>query len=99
MVTGYSSAILHGHPETTQEFDMFLRRTRRRTPGRLAALQNLESELGLDILAALERGVDFARTRVHPIAADVEPAPDGTSSFEAKTCHGQGSRRVSRLPS
>ena len=78
---------------------MFSRRTRRSTPGSLAALQDLESELALKSLAALEHGVDFARTRDHPIAADVEPAPDGTSSFEAKTCHGQGSRRVSRLPS
>lgn len=78
---------------------MSLRRTRRRTPGRLAALQNLESELGLDILAAPERGLGFARIGDHPIATDVELAPDGTSSFEAAWRHGQGSRRVSRLPS
>ena len=77
---------------------MFLRRTRRSTPGRLAALQDLESELALESLAALERGVDFARTRDHPIATAVELAPDGTSSFVAASCHGQGSRRVSRLP-
>ena len=42
--------MLHRLPDTTQETDMFLRRTRRSTPGRLAALQDLESELALEAL-------------------------------------------------
>ena len=55
--------------------------------------------MALDTRAALERGVDFARIRDHPIATDVELAPDGTSSFRAAWHPRQGSRRVSRLPS
>jgi hypothetical protein len=82
---GKSGAILLGYPGTTQDVDIFPKRSPENGRRIVAALR----KLGFPINAELERGIvagkDFIQIKTGPFDVDLVFAPDGISSFaEAK---------------
>lgn len=80
---GKSAAILLGFPDTTQDVDLFPRRSAGNGRAMVAALRELG--FGLDELqtAEIERGKDFVQIKSGPFDIDLIFAPDGIDGFEA----------------
>src|SRR6266576_5241194 len=86
MFLGKSGAILLGYPGTTQDVDVFPRRTELNGRSIVAALTELGFELDPELAAEIIRGKDFVQIKNGPFDVDLVFAPDGIESFdEAKT--------------
>ena len=79
---GKSGAIFHGYPDTTQDADLFPRKSPENGVRIVAALR----QLGFPIDDRLERelvaGKDFVQIRTGPFDVDLVFAPDGIESFD-----------------
>lgn len=79
---GKSGAILLGYPGTTQDVDIFPRRSPENGGRIVTALR----KIGFDIAAELEReiiaGKDFVQIKTGPFDVDLVFAPDGISNFD-----------------
>jgi hypothetical protein len=79
---GKSGAILYGYPDTTQDADLFPRKSPENGRRIVAALR----DLGFPIDERLERelcsGKDFVQIRSGPFDLDLVFAPDGIETFE-----------------
>ena len=81
---GKSAAILLGFPDTTQDVDVFPRRSNENGRQLTAALR----ELGFDLTAAqaeeIERGKDFVQLKNGPFDLDLVFAPDGIEDLRGR---------------
>jgi hypothetical protein len=79
---GKSGAILLGFPDTTQDADLFVERSRENGHALVAALRELGFGLSDEHAAEIERGKDFVQLKNGPFDLDLVFAPDGIERFE-----------------
>ena len=78
---GKSGAILHGYPDTTQDADLFVEKTRGNGVALVAALRGLGFEIGEQQAADIVTGKDFVQLKNGPFDVDLVFAPDGIERF------------------
>lgn len=78
---GKSGAILLGYPETTQDVDIFLPRSRENAERVLRALRTLGFELDAAATMSILGGSEIVLLKGGPFALDLIHAPDGIESF------------------
>lgn len=78
---GKSGAIILGYPDTTQDVDVFLEKTRENGRAVAGALAEMGFPLGDELRGELERGKDFVQLREGPFDLDLVFAPDGIETF------------------
>jgi hypothetical protein len=82
MFIGKSGAILLGYPSSTQDVDLFPRKTEENGKRIVSSLR----EIGFDITQEIEReiiqGKDFVQIKTGPFDLDLIFAPDGIDNFE-----------------
>jgi hypothetical protein len=79
---GKSGAILLGFPDTTQDADVFLEKSRENCQAALAAIKSLEFSLDDQLERDILRGKDFVQLKSGPFDLDLIFAPDGIERFE-----------------
>ena len=79
---GKSGAILLGFPDTTQDADLFVDRSRENGRALATALITIGFALTPDQVAEIERGKDFIQLKNGPFDLDLVFAPDGIERFE-----------------
>src|SRR5262245_41663802 len=79
---GKSGAILLGFPDTTQDADVFVAKTRENGVAVVTALKELGFALTESQVADIERGKDFVQLRNGPFDLDLVFAPDGIERFD-----------------
>jgi hypothetical protein len=79
---GKSGAILLGFPDTTQDADLYVRRSPENGRALAAALRELGFQLTENQAAEIERGKDFVQLKNGPFDLDLVFAPDGIERFE-----------------
>ena len=79
---GKSGAILLGYPDTTQDADVYVEKSDANGKALVAALRELEFEIGEAQQADIERGRDFVQLKDGPFDLDLIFAPDGIERFE-----------------
>ena len=79
---GKSGAILLGFPDTTQDADLFLKKSPENGRAVLAALEALGFPLDGTQREQILRGKDFVQIRNGPFDLDLVFAPDGIETFE-----------------
>jgi len=79
---GKSAAILLGYPETTQDVDIFLPRSRENAERVLRALRALGFELDAILTVSILTSSEIVLLKAGPFALDLIHAPDGIDSFE-----------------
>ena len=80
---GKSAAILLGYPDTSQDVDVFLPRSRENAERVLAALAKLGFNLDAVTTMSILAGSEIVLMKGGPFALDLIHAPDGIESFEA----------------
>src|SRR5438045_6998350 len=80
---GKSGAILLGYPETTQDVDIFLPRSRENAERVLRALRSLGFELDAATTMSILTGGEIVLLKGGPFALDLIHAADGIESFAA----------------
>jgi len=80
---GKSAAILLGYPDTSQDVDVFLPRSRQNAERVLAALAKLGFTLDAMTTMSILTGSEIVLLKGGPFALDLIHAPDGIESFEA----------------
>lgn len=80
---GKSAAILLGYPETTQDVDIFLPRSRENAERVVRALRSLGFELDAAATMSILSGSEIVLLKSGPFALDLIHAPDGIESFAA----------------
>jgi hypothetical protein len=78
---GKSGAILLGFPDTTQDADLFVEKTRHNCAALVLALGELGFALTVAQAAEIERGKDFIQLKNGPFDLDLVFAPDGIERF------------------
>ena len=78
---GKSGAILHGYPDTTQDADLFVEKTRANGVALVAALRGLGFEIGEQQAADIVTGKDLVQLKNGPFDVDLVFAPDGIERF------------------
>jgi hypothetical protein len=79
---GKSGAILLGFPDTTQDADLFVERSRNNCRALVVALRELGFQLTNEQANDIERGKDFVQLKNGPFDLDLVFAPDGIERFE-----------------
>ena len=79
---GKTGAILHGFPDTTQDADLFVRKTSANGRALTRALRELGFAITEDQARDIERGKDFVQLKNGPFDVDLVFAPDGIERFE-----------------
>ena len=79
---GKSGAILLGFPDTTQDADLFVKRSPENGRALAQALRDLGFALDGSQQAEIERGKDFVQLKNGPFDLDLIFAPDGIESFD-----------------
>jgi hypothetical protein len=79
---GKSGAILLGYPDTTQDVDVFLPRSRENAERVLAALGALGFTLDAVTTVSIVAGSEIILLKGGPFALDLIHSPDGIESFE-----------------
>ena len=79
---GKSGAILLGFPDTTQDADLFVERSKSNGLALVAALRELAFDLTDEQTMEIERGKDFVQLKNGPFDLDLVFAPDGIERFE-----------------
>jgi hypothetical protein len=78
---GKSAAILLGFPDTTQDADLFVDKSRDNGRALNAALRELGFSLTEEQAVEIERGKDFVQLKNGPFDLDLVFAPDGIERF------------------
>ena len=78
---GKSGAIILGYPDTTQDADLFVEKTRENGQALVLALCELGFPLTPQQREEIERGKDFVQLRNGPFDLDLVFAPDGIETF------------------
>ena len=79
---GKSVAILLGFPDTTQDADLFVEKTRENCENLVLALIDLGFQLAANEAEEIRRGKDFVQLKNGPFDLDPIFAPDGIEQFE-----------------
>jgi hypothetical protein len=79
---GKGAAILYGYPGTTQDIDIFPKKTEGNCQNLVKALKELGFEMDERLEEAIILGKDFIQIRGGPIPLDLVFAPDGIESFD-----------------
>lgn len=79
---GKSGAILLGYPDTTQDADIFAKRSAENGRKLVDALRALGFSLSDEQAGEVERGKDFIQLKNGPFDLDLIFAPDGIEDFE-----------------
>jgi hypothetical protein len=79
---GKSGAILLGFPDTTQDVDLFVERSRSNGRAMVAGLRELGFTLTNEQADDIEVGKDFVQLRNGPFDVDLVFAPDGIERFQ-----------------
>ena len=79
---GKSGAILLGFPDTTQDADVFVRRSEANGAALVAALRDLGFDLSNEQAQQVAAGKDFVQLKNGPFDLDLIFAPDGIERFE-----------------
>ncbi len=82
LVIGKSGALLHGFPDTTQDVDLFIRKTLDNGRALVRALRELQFRLSDQEAKEIEQGKDFVQLKNGPFDIDLVYAPDGIERFE-----------------
>lgn len=82
MFIGKSGAILLGYPSTTQDVDLFPKKSAENGERIVKALRELDFEISDEIAGKIIKGVDFVQLKTGPFDLDLVFAPDGIESFE-----------------
>ncbi len=80
---GNSGAIILGFPATTQDVDLFVRKSADNGERIIRALKGMGFEIGVELAAAIRSGKDFIQIKTGPFDVDLVFAPDGIESYEA----------------
>jgi len=78
---GKSGAIILGFPDTTQDVDVFVEKSRGNCRRLVRALENMGYPLTADDRKEMLRGKDFIQIRSGPFDIDLVFAPDDIKSF------------------
>jgi len=78
---GKSGAILLGFPDTTQDADLFVERTKENSEALVAAIRDLGFDLDGAQAADILKGKDFVQLKNGPFDLDLVFAPDGIERF------------------
>ena len=79
---GKSGAILLGYPATTQDVDLFPKKSEENCRRIVSALKEIGFELSEENEKRIIKGVDFVQLNQDPFDLDLIFAPDGIESFE-----------------
>src|SRR5262249_37680732 len=79
---GKSGAILLGFPDTTQDADVFVEKSKANGAALVEALRELGFELSEEQADGIRRGKDFVQLKNGPFDLDLIFAPDGIETFE-----------------
>lgn len=79
---GKTGAIIHGFPDTTQDADIFVHKTRANGRVLTTALRELGFVIDDTQARDIERGRDFIQLKNGPFDVDLIFAPDGIERFE-----------------
>ena len=82
MFIGKSGAILLGYPGTTQDVDVFPRKSPENGTRIVAALESLGFDIGQTTKEEIVRGKDFIQLKTGPFDLDLVFAPDGIDDFD-----------------
>ena len=82
MFIGKSGAILLGYPDTTQDADLYVEKSKENGEALVRALRELEFEINEAQAGDIERGRDFVQLKNGPFDLDLIFAPDGIEQFE-----------------
>jgi len=82
LFVGKGAAILYGYPGTTQDIDIFPKKSEQNYKNLLQALQELEFTMDDKLKEAIIKGKDFIQIRGGPFPIDIVFAPDGIESFD-----------------
>lgn len=82
MFIGKSGAILLGYPSTTQDVDLFPKKSAENGERIVKALRELDFEVSDEIAEKIVKGVDFVQLKTGPFDLDLVFAPDGIESFD-----------------
>lgn len=80
---GKSGAILLGYPETTQDVDIFLPKSKENAERVFRALKNLGFQLDPVLPVSILAGSEIVLMKSGPFALDLIHAPDGIESFQS----------------
>jgi hypothetical protein len=81
------AAVLYGYPGTTQDIDIFPKKTEGNCQNLVKALKELGFEMDERLEEAIILGKDFIQIRGGPIPLDLVFAPDGIESFDEAEMH------------
>lgn len=82
MFIGKSGAILLGYPASTQDVDLFPKKSEENCQRLVLALTEIGFELSDETENKIIKGVDFVQLNQDPFDLDLVFAPDGIESFE-----------------
>ena len=86
LIIGKSGAIIYGFPDTTQDIDIFPKKSADNCKKIVASLKELGFHIDRQLEKAIVDGKDFIQIRGGPFDIDLIFAPDGLESFDsAKT--------------
>jgi hypothetical protein len=79
---GKGAAILYGYPGTTQDIDIFPKKSEENCVKIINALKELGFEINDELEKAILSGKDFIQIRGGPFPLDIIFAPDGIESYD-----------------
>jgi hypothetical protein len=79
---GKSGAVLLGFPDTTQDVDVFVQKTKENGQNLVSALRELGFDVAEKQAVDIERGSDFVQLKNGPFDLDLLFAPDGIETFD-----------------
>ncbi|MDQ3086991.1 MAG: hypothetical protein M3Q78_00160 [Acidobacteriota bacterium] len=82
MFIGKSGAILLGYPSSTQDVDLFPKKTEENGKRIILALREIGFEITVENENKIIKGNDFVQIKTGPFDLDLVFAPDGIESFE-----------------
>ena len=82
MFIGKSGAILLGYPGTTQDVDVFPRKSEENGRRIVAALRDLDFTIEENLEQEITRGKDFVQITTGPFDIDLVFAPDGIENYD-----------------
>ena len=82
MFIGKSGAILLGYPGTTQDVDVFPRKSEENGRRIVAALRDLDFTIDENLEQEITRGKDFVQIKTGPFDIDLVFAPDGIENYD-----------------
>lgn len=79
---GKSGAILLGYPGTTQDVDVFPRKSEENGRRIVAALRDMDFAIDEGLEQEITRGKDFVQVKTGPFDIDLVFAPDGIENYD-----------------